>query len=208
MYAIPIKIGTELRHLRYPFGIITDIDYILPEGFFSIFDMEADIPTCHLLLYAGLCHEGVTYEQAGMMLVDDGAAHDMITLVGYWKKITDALTFDEWISIGANTQGEPGIARTLSEEIDDMEKEAIGKLDISLSDFYGITPREFNLLREKKGIADNHRTGLICATLANALVPKKHGGVWRVSDFVGTGESVKVQTAEEQAAVLSAAFEG
>ncbi len=208
MYAIPIKIGTELHHLRYPFGIITDIDYILPEGFFSIFDLDADIPTCHLLLYAGLCHEGVTYEQAGLMLVEDGAAHDVITLIGYWKKITDALTFDSWISIGTNAPGEPGVVYSLSEEIGEMEKEAIGKLDMSLSDFYGITPREFNLLRERKGIADNHRTGLICATLANALVPKKHGGTWKVSDFVSTGEPVKVQTAEEQAAVLSAAFEG
>jgi hypothetical protein len=206
MYSTPIKIGTDLHHLRYPFGIVTDIDHILPEGFFSIFDMEADIPTCHLMLYSGLAHEGVTYEEAGMMLVEDGACQNVVTLVGYWKKITDALTLDNWISIETKTPGTEGESKTLAETVEDMEKEAIGKLDLTISEFYGITPREFNLMLAQKGMADNHRTGMICATIANCHVQKKTGGTWTPSDFVRTGEPVKVQTAEEQKALLSAAF--
>jgi hypothetical protein len=167
--------------------------------------MEADIPTCHLMLYAGLAHEGVTYEQAGMMLVNDGAVHDTITLIGYWKKITDALTFDTWISIEPKAPGSgEGESKTLTEAVAEMEREAVGKLDISIGDFYGLTPREFNLMLAQKGNADNIRAGLICATVANALVPKKHGKVWKVSDFVRTGEKPRVQTVDEQRAALSA----
>jgi len=204
MHSIPIKIGSDLHHLRYPISAVTELNMIIPGGFYSVFDMDADIETCHLLLYYGLRHEGVTYEQAGMMLVYEGAAYDSIALVGFWKKITDALVLDSWISV---EQSKPESARsetaTMEETIADMEREAVGKLNISISDFYGLTPREFNVMLEKKGASENWRAGLICATIANALVPKKSGGVWQVSNFIHTGETPKVQTVDQQRMILS-----
>lgn len=204
MIGIPIKIGHDLYHLRYPFGVVADLEYIIPDGFYSVFDLDADITACHTLLYAGLKHHGISYMQAGEMMINEGAVYDPITLLGFWKKITDALTFDKWISVEVGTEKSEEPPKTLTESIEEMEREAIGKLDISLTEFYGLTPREFNIMLEQKGMADNTRAGLICATVANALVPKKGHGIWKASDFVRTGEKPVVQTAEQQKAILSA----
>ena len=199
MRSVLVTIGGEIRHLRYPISVIEDIDQILPDGFFSVFDREADIQTAHLLLWGGLCHEAITYEDAGCILITEGAAYDPIILIGFWKKITDALINDGWVSI---TRGDSGEPVTIKETILEMERLAVSEMDMRPADFYGITPREFGIMRNNYGLSANRRTGIICATMANIHARGKDSEPFKPGDFIYTGERKKAQTAEEQAAIL------
>jgi hypothetical protein len=207
MRSIVLTLGNEVHHLRYPFQVVEDIDQLLKGGFYSVFNREADVPTCHLLLWAGLQHEGVTYEQAGYYLICEGATYKNIPLIGFWKKIVDALTLDKWISIGEGEDDQKNDA-PLREVIADMEQIALSEFNMKPEEFYGITPREFGLYRDKYGLRDNYRAGLICATLANTTVRKPGGGAWQPEDFIRTGTVQKIQTAEEQAAIMASMFRG
>jgi len=211
MRSTVLTVGNQVKHLRYPFSVVEDLEQILPNGFYSIFDMEAELPTCHLLLWAGLQHEGVSYQESGVYLISEGAAYDPIVLIGFWKKITDALTLDKWISIGTQKdkgKGDDGDPVPLSETIADMERIALSELNISSAEFYGLTPREFELMREHAGLRDNTRTGLVCATIANCSVPKKDSRPWAPEDFIRTGRKPKVQSVDDQIALFNAAMGG
>jgi hypothetical protein len=202
--SVLVVIGGRIHHLRYPIAAIEDIDQVLPDGFLSVFDREADVQTCHLLLWAGLQHDATTYEGAGRMLIREGAVYDPIVLMGFWKRITDALMNDEWVDI-TRSDG-TGAPQTLKEYILEMERIAVAEMDMNPVEFYGITPREFRILRENHGLRANRRAGLICATMANIHARGKDDPVFTPKDFIRTGEVTRPQTAEEQAAVLAGVF--
>jgi hypothetical protein len=202
--SVLVAIDGKPRHLRYPIASIEDIDQVLPGGFLSVFDREADLQTCHLLLWAGTQHDGTTYTAAGHMLIDEGAAYDPIVLIGFWKKITDALVNDGWVSVERSDGSGP--QKTIGEIISEMERIAIAEMDMNPVELYGLTPREFNLIRENHGLRANRRAGLICATMANIHARGKNDRAFAAGDFIRTGEVPKPQTAAEQAAILQEVF--
>lgn len=204
MRSIPIVIGNTVRHLRYTFSAIEDVNQLLPGGFLSVFEREMDIGITHLLLWAGLQNE-VSYEDIGFYLISENAIRDDVVLASIWKKITYALINDAWISNPDEKEEnkESDNHKTLPEIIQSVERIAASDFNLLPEELYSLTPREFSILQKDFGLRDNTRAGLICATMAN-IHAKRSGRPFEPKDFirVSHAESEKPQTLEEQSAVL------
>ena len=210
MRSVPFLFGNDIRHLRYTFGAVEDIDALVPGGFMSIFGREADIGIAHLLLWAGLQHEQIGYEDVGYYLISSNAVRDDSVLLDIFGKVTLALTNDEWISVEQRDPDDERERKTIAEIIQDVERVAASDLNLKPSELYGITPREFNLMREQYGLRDNFRAGLICATMANIHCRKQSGPEFEPQDFIRCGERAvsRSQTPEQQAAIMRGMFGG
>lgn len=203
MRSVPFLFDGDIHHLRYTFGSVSDLNALVPGGFMSIFKREADTQIAHLLLWAGLCHEKISYEDVGYYLISSNAIRDDSVLLDIWKKISLALTNDEWISVEERSPSD-GPGRTFDEMIGDMERIAASDFNMTPSELYGLTPREFNLMQESYGLRDNLRVGIVCAT--NANIHCKHDGRdFEPSDFIRC-QKPRGQTPQEQAAIMRGIF--
>lgn len=201
---VPFLFGSDIRHLRYTFGSVSDLNALVPGGFMAIFRKEADAQIAHLLLWAGLQHEHISYEDVGYYLISSNAIRDDSVLLDIWRKVSLALTNDEWIAVEERTEGDRTPGKTFDEMIEDIERIAASDFNMSPSELYGLTPREFNLMQESYGLRDNLRVGIVCAT--NANIHCKHDGKdFEPSDFIRC-QKPRGQSVQEQAAIMRGAF--
>lgn len=171
----------------------------------SVFEREAGVQICHLLLWAGF--ENMPYDEVGLVL----SQHPDLTSL--WRAITYALINDEWINVTAKKDDpkEDGEHKMIGSLIKELERLAISDLNMKPMDFYALTPREFNLLLDNCGLRDNLRAGLICATMANIHARKENDRPYEPGDFIRCGSPASRkdgQTAQEQSAIVNTIFGG
>jgi hypothetical protein len=209
MRSVPIIIDKTIRHLRYSFGAIEDVDALLPGGFDSVFKREADIGMTHLLLFEGLKHEGITYDEVGFYLINSNAIRDPKILESIWKKIIYAFVNDKWIDPDEdkNESTKDIKITSLADAILGVENLAI-QHSILPHELYALTPREFSLIRDYYGLKDNFRAGLICATTANVHVSKKGGDPFLPNDFIRVSDPEPPQSVDDQSEILAQVFGG
>lgn len=207
MRSVPIILNKTVRHLRYTFRAAEDIDQLVPGGFLSVFGRDMDVGITHLLVWAGLQHEGVSYEEIGTYLISENAVYDETVLEQIWKKITYALINDRWLA-GEDKEPSSGERPTpLPEILKELERAAL-EYNIYPEDFYGFTPREFHIIQNNFGLRDNIRTGILCSIQANIHCKKPSGRPFEPRDFIRVGPAEPPQTVEQQVATLTDIFGG
>ena len=199
------------RHLRYDIQAVLDLDQLLLGGFDSVFTMEADIEALRLIYWAGLKHEDPTLSISGEGGTGDilfNAIHGGIwTFDNLMKEFTKTILADEWISPPKERKEDTGEKFTIQDYIAKMEAMNYEYLNLKPKDFYGITPREFNLMMDTAMELDNKRFGILCATVANCSgAKKKDGTAFSIDDFFYTKDRVVKQSPGTIKNILTASF--
>jgi hypothetical protein len=198
------------RHIRYTFAAINELEQAIPGGFLNFFKYtvkgETGFRVLRDILYAGLKWEDSTLtlsDLGGVLFYHSNG--NIEELLGVWKKVFDAMDYDEWTSYKPTNKEQEDI--TITELFEQVEEIAYGTLKIQPSQLYALTPRELNLMLENYGEIDNYRTGMICATIMNSVGGKKGGGSFQVEDFIKLkGKKHKVMSDEKIKDTLLKAF--
>ena len=203
------------RHLRYTFETITELDQIIPGGFYNLFKYpikgESGFRVLRDMLYAGLKWEdsSLTIQNMGLILLYF-SCDDKNVLLGLWKKVFDTLDYDKWTNNLKETKKKQvekeSEIQTVSELMDEIEKVAYSTLRLSPSELYALTPREFTLILDGYGELENRRAGMICATIMNSVGGKKGGGAFKISDFISSKTEPQIMSDEEIKNTLQQAF--
>jgi hypothetical protein len=153
------------------------------------------------ILYAGMKWEDISLSipDVGMILL-----YNNVDMLSAWKKVFDALDYDEWTSNSRNAKSDKSLS--INELLDEVERIAYGTLRLTPDQLYALTPRELNLILEGFGEVENYRVGMVCATIMNSVGGKGQGQAYQVSDFVNTKKTPKIMSDEEIANNLKAAF--
>ena len=189
------------RHLRYTFGAVNDLEQAIPGGFLNLFKLsgsgENGFRILRDILYTGLKWEdpNLTIQEIGSTMIYFFGT-DIKDLLVIWKKVFDALDYDEWTSSKNKEIKSDKQIESISELLDEVEKIAYGNLNMHPDELYAITPRELNLKMERFGEVENQRTGLICATIMNSQGGKKGGEPFKISDFITGKQEPKIMSDE------------
>ena len=197
------------RHIRYTFAAINELEQAIPGGFLNFFKYtvkgETGFRVLRDILYAGL-----KWEDSSLTLSDLGGIlfyfsnGNIDELLGIWKKVFDAMDYDEWTSYKPKQEQE---TVTIPELFEQVEEIAYCTLKIQPSQLYALTPRELNIMLENFGEIDNYRTGMICATIMNSVGGKKGGAAFQVDDFIKLkGKKHKIMSDKQIKETLMNAF--
>lgn len=197
------------RHIRYTFDSVNELEQAIPGGFLNFFRYTVKGDTGFRVL-RDILFAGLKWEDSTLTLADLGSILFYLSngnideLLGIWKKVFDALDYDEWTSYKPTDKVDD---ITIRELFDQVEEIAYGTLGLQPSQLYALTPRELNLMLENFGEVDNYRTGMICATIMNSVGGKKGGGSFQVEDFIKVkGKKHKVMSEDKIKETLMRAF--
>jgi len=209
------------RHLRYTFDAIGEIDQLIPGGFLNLFKLSSSGESGFLilrdLLFAGLKWEdkNLTIQEMGSILYYFSCNNEE-ELLKVWKIVFDTLDYNEWTQ-SINKKKEPTDNKdsqaqtplTIKEMLDEIEKIAYGTFLLTPAELYALTPREFSIYINNFGEVENHRVGLICATIMNSQGGKNDGTAFTKWDFIGRDKKpVKIMSDEEIRNTLRGMFGG
>ena len=199
------------RHLRYTFGAVNDLEQAIPGGFLNLFKLSGSGENGFRIL-RDILYTGLKWEDPTLTIQDIGSTmiylfgNNVSELLVLWKLVFDALDYDEWTSTNRKTESTGKTIDTIRELLDEVEKVAYGSLNMHPDELYAITPRELNLKMERFGELENHRVGLICATIMNSQGGKKGGEPFKVSDFINVKKEPEIMSDDQISKTLRNAF--